>query len=326
MRKVCLFGGAFDPIHAGHLAMARDVVDLLHMDRVIFIPTATPPHKNTTHTPFAHRLEMVKIVARRRDAFAVSDMEEHREGPSYTVDTLRQFHDENKNTQIYFLIGTDWIRNLASWKDIDEVFSLCRFIVVPRYGFIKEHIASKRTKSFSADQIANLQEGWLPMKQVEASSTQIRKLISENRPIGKYVLPEVREYMAKHGLYGYKPKRKKRPSRVDRRRRRLASMFEEQKGLCHYCNKPMELPVVGEGRQSRQPRNQATIEHLEDRYDKPHGKYAVRGTVAACRRCNNQKAKQRNAERPIEDLWERSGRPPGGACPDLLKLLDDGTI
>ncbi|HXF75168.1 MAG TPA: nicotinate-nucleotide adenylyltransferase, partial [Methylomirabilota bacterium] len=128
--KLGLFGGTFDPIHWGHLRSAEEVAESFGLDRVYFIPASIPPHKRgETTTPAEDRLKMVRLAVAGNDRFAVSTIEIKRAGVSYSIDTLRAFNaKKRRGDSLYFIIGLDAFREIGTWKDFRELFSLCHFI------------------------------------------------------------------------------------------------------------------------------------------------------------------------------------------------------
>lgn len=132
-----LFGGTFDPVHFGHLRAAQELITLLNLDRVIFIPAALPPHKTArVITPFEHRLQMVRLAIAGNDQFSFSDVEKLRPGKSYSLDTVRYFLDSHdKSLEVYFITGQDAFDEITTWHEWDKLLSLCHFAVMTRPGY-----------------------------------------------------------------------------------------------------------------------------------------------------------------------------------------------
>jgi len=127
-----VFGGSFNPIHFGHLLVADEIAELLALDRVLFVPAASPPHKQASElAPAADRFEMTKRAVGEHPRFEVSDVELRRSGPSYTVDTLEALRDRG---DLHLLIGSETFLDLLSWREPRRVAALARLIVVPRSG------------------------------------------------------------------------------------------------------------------------------------------------------------------------------------------------
>ena len=133
--KIGLFGGTFDPIHWGHLRSAEEVREAFALDRVLLIPAASPPHKKRQPTTSpGDRLKMVRLAIAKNPSFAVSTVEISRRGKSYSVDTIRHFAARWPKDALYFILGLDAFREIGSWKDFQEIFPLCHFIVISRPG------------------------------------------------------------------------------------------------------------------------------------------------------------------------------------------------
>jgi nicotinate-nucleotide adenylyltransferase len=139
--RVAVFGGSFNPIHYGHLLVADEVRERLALDRVLFVPAAVPPHKPARGlAPAGHRYEMVRLATDGNPAFALSDLELRRAGPSYTVDTLEALRAASGD-ELYLVVGSETFLDLLSWRDAPRVARLARLVVVPRAGteFDAEH-------------------------------------------------------------------------------------------------------------------------------------------------------------------------------------------
>ena len=133
--KLGILGGTFNPIHLGHLRIAEEVRERLGLDRVLFLPAATPPHKPLVgDLPFTERLAMVELAIADNPAFAASDLENRRQGPSYSVDTLAELHRAYPGDEFFFIIGSDSFLEIGLWHRFAEIFSLCHLAVVERPG------------------------------------------------------------------------------------------------------------------------------------------------------------------------------------------------
>jgi len=134
--RIGLLGGTFNPIHVGHLLIAQDAMEALDLDRVKFIPAATPPHKpldrNISGT---HRLRMVRLAIRGCPRFEADNIEVRRGGASYSVETVTELKRCNPGTEFVFIIGADSLEELPCWRDIKRLAKLCAFAVVARPGF-----------------------------------------------------------------------------------------------------------------------------------------------------------------------------------------------
>lgn len=211
--KTGILGGTFNPIHMAHLRIAEEVREACSLDRVVFIPAATPPHKPLAdEISFSHRLAMVEMAIKNNPAFAVSDLEGQRPGKSYSVRSLELLREASPNDSFYFIIGMDSYRELSSWKDYRRLFELTNLVVSTRPGSPKgdplELLPVVIQNEFCYDDSPNtllhrsgnrvilLEETFL-----DISSTQLRKLISEERSVRYLMSEEVEEYIYRHGLY-----------------------------------------------------------------------------------------------------------------------------
>lgn len=199
-KKIAVMGGTFDPIHYGHLVTAEAVREKFNIERVIFIPTGKPPHKKKQHVAHnEHRYLMTVLATVNNPYFDVSRIEIDRPGTTYTIDTIKEIRKIcDKDTQIYFITGADAIAEILTWKNPEELLSLCQFVAVTRPGYNKENLIKKITD------IGNKFEAKLNFTEVPAlaiSSTDIRNRVKNKNTI-KYLLPEeVEKYILKFGIY-----------------------------------------------------------------------------------------------------------------------------
>jgi len=191
-KKLGVLGGTFDPIHMGHLVLAEQAREQFQLEQVIFIPSASPPHKTEQELSLAiHRFEMTKLSLEGNRYFSVSDIELKRKGLSYTVETLRELKGLYKDSEIYFLTGSDVLDEITTWRDPEEIYKLAKIVIAVRPGFNKfdpeDHFAQKSI-------IAKITG-------VDISSTQIREKVRNGESI-KYLVPsKVEEYIKKKNLY-----------------------------------------------------------------------------------------------------------------------------
>lgn len=211
--KLGILGGTFNPIHNAHLRIAEEARDLFGLDRVVFIPAATPPHKPLVgELSFASRLEMVRLAVAGNPHFEVSDMEGVRGGRSYSVDTLRELRAERPGDQLFFIVGADSFNDISTWREYQSIFSLCSIISVQRPGSTISDLtgalpvaiagefcydsSAKRLVHSSGNEVYAL-DGVL----LDISSSHIRHLVKSGRSI-RYLLPEaVEHYIKEQGLY-----------------------------------------------------------------------------------------------------------------------------
>jgi nicotinate-nucleotide adenylyltransferase len=200
--QIGLYGGSFDPIHNGHLIVARAIAEQLDLEKVIFLPSATPPHKHQEGLlDPAHRARMVQLAIEDEPCFTFSDFDLTRKGPSYTIDTVAHFHALlGPDTDLYWIVGADSLAELPTWHRAPDLVNMCRIITAARAGW--EQTAWDQLRDTLNDaQIASLKTGILQTPVIEISSTDIRRRIRQGRSI-RYLVPEpIRAYIEKHGLY-----------------------------------------------------------------------------------------------------------------------------
>lgn len=187
--RVGLFGGTFDPPHIGHLIVARDACDLLHLDRIFFVPAHQPPHKlDQGVTDASLRLAMLLAATAADDRFEICEIELKRDGPSYTVDTLRQLHEERPAETFFLLLGADQIRDLHTWREPHEVARLSQIVLMSREG-----VAAGPKNALVAESIE--------VTRIGVSSTAVRQRVAEGRSI-RYLVPAgVEKIIVSRGLY-----------------------------------------------------------------------------------------------------------------------------
>lgn len=202
VRRVGLYGGSFNPIHHGHLIVARAVAERLRLDRVILLPSARPPHKGDRKLLDApHRAAMVKLAIEGEPLFEFSDFDLTREGPSYTIDTVTHFGELlGPQVELHWIIGADSLADLTAWHRVSDLVDACRIVTAARPGWDAIDWTPLRTVLSDA-QVAALQAGVLLTPQIDISSTDIRRRVREGRSI-RYLAPEpVRSYIETHALY-----------------------------------------------------------------------------------------------------------------------------
>ncbi len=198
--KIGICGGTFDPIHTGHLAVAELVRNEFNLDRVLFIPSGMPPHKELKKvTPSLHRLNMVKAAVKSNPYFEAAAIEVERSGFTYTVDTLKELHGMYPaGTEFFYIIGADVVRDLLTWRNAEEVFTLTNFIALMRPGFSDEAFQMKINELVDNYKV-NIFRFEIPL--FDISSTYIRDRIKSGRSIKYLVKEEVEEYIYGNGLY-----------------------------------------------------------------------------------------------------------------------------
>ncbi len=200
VEKIGISGGTFNPIHIGHLMVAEMVRDSFGLDKVLFVPSGMPPHKNLSSVACAkHRFDMVKKAVEGNPYFKESRIEIDREGYTYTVDTLKNLREiYGNNASLYYIIGADVLNDLLTWKDYEEVLKICEFIAVLRPGNDMQAF-EKQIEYLKQTYCAKIHFINTPL--IEISSTEIRDRAKEGRSI-KYLVPDaVEEYIKLNSLY-----------------------------------------------------------------------------------------------------------------------------
>ncbi|MBW6458349.1 MAG: nicotinate (nicotinamide) nucleotide adenylyltransferase [FCB group bacterium] len=195
MTNICLFGGAFDPVHKGHLHFAEKITALYQPDVFFFIPTRYSPFKGTQKfASDSHRLNMLEAVTHRIPHAKVSRIEIEREGISYSLDTLKFFQACYPGHRLFWVIGEDHLPLLDTWKGYPEHFSYCDFIILPRQF-------DPETNDRIAAHAYREQLHLLSCEAIPVSSTGIRAAIAEGRSILSYVPKEINDYIHANKLY-----------------------------------------------------------------------------------------------------------------------------
>ena len=184
MLRLGLYGGSFDPVHHAHLILARQALEDLQLDRVIFIPAAESPFKpGNTAASAEDRLEMIRLAIQGEPAFAVDRIEIDREAPSYTIHTVKSYKAQYPKENLIFLVGEDHVESLPKWNDFDELIQLVNFAILSRSDLplrVDYPVVRRR---------------------IDLSSTEIRRRVVCNLPIS-YLVPEsVLRYINEKNLY-----------------------------------------------------------------------------------------------------------------------------
>jgi nicotinate-nucleotide adenylyltransferase len=216
--KIGIYGGAFNPIHYGHLRTALDVLETLCLDRIIFIPSGKTPFDKPDLAGAVDRYEMVKMAIKGNRRFAVSDSEVKKRGKTYTIDTIKGMAKDYPGAQLYFILGIDAFLDLPDWKHPEKLTELANLVVISRPGFLFAEIAPSpflkrvlkkilrdidrgRRKEFSFE-ISKTRKGILcRVTNLNISSSDIRGMLKSGKDI-KYLLPDsIKSYIISHNLY-----------------------------------------------------------------------------------------------------------------------------
>ena len=193
-----ILGGAFNPPHIGHLICAQEALLRLSLERMAFVPVGRAPHRGIEGDPGAEsRLEMCRRAAAGDERLDVLRLELDREGPSYTVDTLRELRERDPEDELVLVLGGDQAATLPTWHAPEEVLGLAEVAVVPRTGYSREAVAVKIARLRGAQQIR-----FFAMPRIGVSSTMVRGGVARGEPIRYLVPAPVADYIVQQGLYG----------------------------------------------------------------------------------------------------------------------------
>lgn len=188
--RVGVLGGTFDPPHNGHVRMAVAALDELGLDQVFLAPATSPPHKsNDDLTPYLHRLAMTERAAEGIDRVSVSQIEEEGEGPSFTINLIHKLRDRGFD-DIYFIIGSDSLRELSTWKDPQKVLEMCTVVV-----FLRGDTLAQLGVEGPADVIV------FETPRIDVSSTQLRACVHDGDVDDAMIPAGVLDYISEHQLY-----------------------------------------------------------------------------------------------------------------------------
>ena len=198
--RTALFGGSFDPIHHGHLILAREAMEQLALDRIVFIPAAQSPFKlDRTPAPPPLRLAMVCAAIAGEPQFECDDSEVNREGPNFTVDTVEAWRAKAPHDDLFLLIGEDNVRELPKWRRYEELCEMVEFIVFGRDPTVPP--CDFTFVTFDVSHRTPPREMPVIQRRVDISATEVRKRVAQGRSI-RYLVPEaVREIIETHRLY-----------------------------------------------------------------------------------------------------------------------------
>ena len=193
-RRVGVMGGTFDPIHHGHLVAASEVRAWFELDKVVFVPAGEPWQKAERQVSAAeHRYLMTVVATASNPRFEVSRVDIDRDGPTYTIDTLRELSAAMPDADLYFITGADAMAQIFTWRDPDELFELAHFVGCSRPGHELDPAA---LEGLPVDRITLVE-----IPALAISSTECRKRVEKDEPVWYLVPDGVVQYIAKHDLY-----------------------------------------------------------------------------------------------------------------------------
>ena len=210
LRKIGLLGGTFDPVHYGHLQLAESALKECNLDKVVFIPSAQPPHKETVSiTPFKHRVAMLTLAGKSLNGFECSSIEGVLPKPSYTIDTLwalREYYQSD--CQLYFMIGSDAFLDILTWKSHLELLESVNIILSPRKGYKETQLCDLLKKlgyktSDGSSYWSNSKKDIYILEKIPEglSSSGIRRKIHRGDDVESFLPERVMSYIRKHKLY-----------------------------------------------------------------------------------------------------------------------------
>ncbi len=214
-KGIGLFGGTFDPVHYGHLRAGEEIRQALSLAWIEFLPAGIPPHKTARPlTDVAHRVAMLRLAVRGNPAFRVSELEAVRAGVSYLVDTLQAYRERvPAETPLFFIMGMDSFREIATWHRYPDLFSLSHFVVITRPGYdrpplsevVSPDVASRFAPSGDGSDSLEHESGhrilFRETTLLDIAATRLRAWMRSGRSV-RYLIPErVREYIREKGLY-----------------------------------------------------------------------------------------------------------------------------
>lgn len=195
--RIGIMGGTFDPVHNGHLVIAKSVAEQLDLDRVLFIPAGNPNFKQRQKlAPAADRAHMVALAIEGEALFELDLCEVERLGVTYTADTLEELTRRYEGAQLFFIMGTDSAITLPDWRRAADVARLCTIVVAKRPGQSTQHVRDALAASPIDFDIV-----YLDVPQVDVSSTQLREQIAQGQDVSDMIPPSVATFLVETGLY-----------------------------------------------------------------------------------------------------------------------------
>ncbi|HSW86037.1 MAG TPA: nicotinate-nucleotide adenylyltransferase [Rhabdochlamydiaceae bacterium] len=201
-KKFGFFGGTFDPIHFGHLNLAVHLLEMHNLDKIVVCPAQYSPHKSgdQPHISAKHRYQMTALAISPIEKLEISDLEIHREGPSYTIDTVRALIKENstkdQDIRWHLILGEDSLNGFSQWKEVEELVQLASPLIGSRIGQLNALDLQLSAPLFQA-----MEKGLTKIPIMEISSTAIRERLRQKRYCGHLVPARVLEYINEHKLY-----------------------------------------------------------------------------------------------------------------------------
>jgi nicotinate-nucleotide adenylyltransferase len=192
-----ILGGTFDPIHLGHLAAAKAAMECAHLDRVLLVPSAQPPHRGAAQARAEDRLAMSRLAVDADTRLVVSDVEVKRGGKSYTVDTLRELHRSFPDDELFLILGWDAARLFRTWHEPEAVSTLASIVIVGRPGMSLPTTTDLKAVGMDPNRVVMC---LLPTPDI--SGSELRRAIAAGKSVAGKVPSAVERYIAEHHIYG----------------------------------------------------------------------------------------------------------------------------
>ena len=199
--NIGVFGGTFNPIHTGHLIIAQEILNKKNLDKIIFVPNASPPHKKDSNLIEASlRFRMIELAINDNDCFEIDDYEMHHNGYSYTIDTLNYLQKKYSDDCLFFIIGADSLFEIHLWKDCQNLIKNFNWIIANRSG---REISDESLKEIPlpTELIEKLSNSVVETPIIEISSSILRQRIENNKSIKYFVPEQVEKFIKKNYLY-----------------------------------------------------------------------------------------------------------------------------
>ncbi|WNC71248.1 nicotinate-nucleotide adenylyltransferase [Thalassotalea psychrophila] len=202
-----IFGGTFDPIHLGHIKPSEDIAKQLDLSQVLLLPAHIPPHKQSTFASTKQRKEMVELACEEHALFTLDARELNRHTKSYTIDSIKELKQQYPNAKLYFFIGTDSLISLPSWHQIQELLTLCHFVVGTRPGYCVSNLNDESIRTRITDDISLVKQQsagrilLLETCQVDISSTLIREKLNNKENCSEFLPNKVSQFIEHNKLY-----------------------------------------------------------------------------------------------------------------------------
>jgi nicotinate-nucleotide adenylyltransferase len=198
--RVGLFGGSFNPIHHGHLLVARSLHEHLRLNRTFFLPSRQPPHKSSESlAETGHRIRMTALAVAGEPHWTVDEFDARRNDPCYTIETIEHFQRQLPAAELFWFIGSDSLMDLPSWHRAADLVRSCTIVTAARSGRAVD--PAPLEAAFGPAAARNLIARIVPTPVIDVSSTDIRRRVAEGKSIRNLVPEPVRDYIAAHGLY-----------------------------------------------------------------------------------------------------------------------------